>query len=490
MREQLKSFRELICHIYIIFLMAGLPLFMGKGYFLLGDTKYVFFRNGTCFCLGIWLLILPFAIYSERKSYKLKCSVMDGCVLAYGMISLISAVCSNYRQTAMLGYRDWYMGALSQLLLVGIYFFISREYSYQKYSLLIGEIAVLVVLGIAFLQKLELDFFRLMHLYNNGDWEYSHMLSTIGNINWFCGYLGLVLPFALTGYLYAKGKGKKYFLYIVSIAGLAMLWMNGSDSGIAMCVLSFFCCFVFCLFHTEYFEKCLLLGIGVSVILPMFSYLVLWRKSTLTFPADGNVFLRINSPVWWVIALFLTVLFIGTVNVKKEKRKKWVQAVLYVMIGCFTFAGILSAMKFLPHLFSGNADWGNGRGTLWQLAWKQFLRCSRSEKFIGVGPDCYAYVVYTANVMEEGHWQGAVFANAHNEWLNQLVNMGLVGLAAYFSVFVTGFIRYRRILLGMMVIVIYMAIATFSFQEVMNAPYLFLVLGLCENRLRQQDSQR
>ena len=122
------------------------------------------------------------------------------------------------------------------------------------------------------------------------------------------------------------------------------------------------------------------------------------------------------------------------------------------------------------------------------MALDSFVQGDWKQKLIGAGPDCYAEYLMSVGVSPttsiEGYWSGAVYANAHNEWLTNLVNLGLLGTAAYLGIFVSSCKRYRGMLLGLLALGMYGLHSLVSFQQVLNTPFLFLVLGICENRLR------
>ncbi|MDE7045070.1 MAG: hypothetical protein K2O97_08700, partial [Acetatifactor sp.] len=84
---------------------------------------------------------------------------------------------------------------------------------------------------------------------------------------------------------------------------------------------------------------------------------------------------------------------------------------------------------------------------------------------------------------------GTIYANAHNEWLNTLVNLGILGVAALAGIYIGGMKRYRKVLLGMLVIAMYGINSLISFQQVLSTPLLFMVLGLCEYQMRSRDEK-
>ena len=50
-----SEFLSLLCNLYIIVLLAALPLYLGEGYWQLGENKYLLFRNVSLLCLALWL---------------------------------------------------------------------------------------------------------------------------------------------------------------------------------------------------------------------------------------------------------------------------------------------------------------------------------------------------------------------------------------------------------------------------------------------------
>ena len=55
-------------------------------------------------------------------------------------------------------------------------------------------------------------------------------------------------------------------------------------------------------------------------------------------------------------------------------------------------------------------------------------------------------------LFDKGYFEGSVFTNAHNEWLTTLVNMGLLGVAAYAAVFITALQTYRKNFLAVLLL--------------------------------------
>lgn len=532
MKTKDNEFQCILCKLYMVVILCVLPLYTRGTYAQLGDTKYLLFRNVSFICVGLWLVTTVICSVQQmlvRKSGigrqedaicrpERTWSTMDTCMAAYGGSVLLSAFLSSYEKTAWLGYRDWYMGAVSQLLFVAIYFMVSRCAADSDFLIYLGEGAMLLVCLIAFLQRLEIDVLGLHKTFNRGDWEYKHMLSTVGNINWLCGYLCVAVAFPVSAYLHSKKGWKGAAHYFVSVAGLALLCIQGSDIGWVLCAVCIGICLVWGRKNIVLLKRSLLLAAGTVFCLPCFAGLVFLRGSIYAMPEDGNVYERISWLGWWLVlaSLLLVIGLIkwqqkrrchqsserqfaggglnarGELNVRQEPsawnrlfdRRVVIVAPVIVICLLVIIVLIINAAEeiSLPEDF-----WQEGRGALWKLAWGGFLNAGALQKLIGAGPDCFAEYLHngfqTSTVIHSsGHWNGAIFANAHNEWLNQLVNIGLLGTACYLSIFVTAIKRYRGMLLGVLAVVLYFVNSLVSFQQVMNAPFLFLVLGLCENK--------
>ena len=128
------------------------------------------------------------------------------------------------------------------------------------------------------------------------------------------------------------------------------------------------------------------------------------------------------------------------------------------------------------------------------MAWTGFREGNLHQKLLGAGPDCFAE--YLGELLpggtvlfDKGYFNGSVFTNAHNEWLTTLINMGLLGVAAYAAVFITALRTYKRNFLAVLLLLTYGIHSLISFQQVLNAPFFFLVLGLCEAADRREKTK-
>lgn len=511
-----NEFLALLCGLYITVLSAVLPLYTGEGYWRLGETKYLLFYNVTLICLLLWLsvgageklkamcirrrlrhgtaeageTVVPSAGKGRRHF-----SGMDCAVAAYGICVVLSAMLSSYGTAdgffaalPWMGYEGWHMGAVSQLFFVGIYFFVSRRYDGSNYPLYLGELALGAVTAIGLLQRLGIDPLGLLRGYNSGDWEYGHMLSTLGNINWLCGFYSVALAFSMEHFLREERRGPRILLYVSNTAAFLLLLIQGSSGGILIAAA----CACVCLWlgrnRLQALQRILAVTAGVFLMMPVWGCLMRLAGDRSGVARDGNLLWVTVWYGWLIGAAVCAALMIAAAALPADVVRRTVSALLP--------AGILLGFVFGAMLFSERGfddGFASGRGFLWRISLESFGQAGIKDKLFGVGPDCYAEAVFSeyaadAEVWRGTYWEGAVFTNAHSEPLNQLIDVGILGLLSYSSIFAAGLFRYRRVPLGLLALVMYGVHSLVSFQQVLSTPLLFLALGICESvRAKEPD---
>lgn len=485
----MKDFENMLCKLYIVFLTAVLPLYTGGTYWRLGDTKYMLFRNVTQICLGAWLgavLIRGVVSLIGGTGCRPRFSAMDLCVLAYGAAALVSAFCSPYGRIPWLGYHEWYMGAVSQCMFVGIYFFVSRSCFRSRIPVYIGEAALAAVFLIGFANRLSLDPLRLMQDFTYKSWEYSHMISTIGNINWFCGFCSVMMGFPVAAYLKSRGRAEIFLHYIVSVMGLVLLCIQGSDAGPLIAAVCIGVSLLYGLKEKQIFRRGLAMAAGMCLVMATYANIVkrLGTEVMAAVPADGIGLDRMAWNGWWVVGIILLILTAVFGRLSRDTAGK-------VGMALMVSGGLAVAVLAVAYALRmpGGDGWGSGRGGLWKFAWQGFAKGGFRQKLVGAGPDCFAEYIYSTLPASqltptEGFWTGTIYANAHNEWLNTLVNLGVIGMVALAGIYICSIGRYRKLPLGMLVIAMYGVNSLISFQQVLSTPLLFMVLGLCEYQTR------
>ena len=131
MKKQEQNTKETVSMLvygYLVILFAGLPLYMQNKLVMIGNAKYLFFRN-TTLVLGAFVVLAVLwqgirGEWTTKRTWK----KTDVFMLLYLVSAIFSYGISPCREDVLLGYPGWYMGLVTQGLLVGIYFAVSRYY--------------------------------------------------------------------------------------------------------------------------------------------------------------------------------------------------------------------------------------------------------------------------------------------------------------------------------------------------------------------------
>lgn len=152
------------------------------------------------------------------------------------------------------------MGAVTICLMVGG-FLMAADYSGQCIRILyLGEAASVIVALIGLLQKLGYDPLGLLKGCVVGDWEYTHMLSTLGNNNWLSGYYSVMLPLSLSLFCKAAEEGRRAASILLgggNVLVVMLLFLQGSDGGVMVACVTLWICFWSSRKKTDFGSRCL-----------------------------------------------------------------------------------------------------------------------------------------------------------------------------------------------------------------------------------------
>lgn len=510
----IKKAGNLFATAYMILLFAVYPFYMPNGYVDIGESKYrfwVFCSLGGLAVLGVLALAEGLKTiwnrYRLREAYLLRwdrISVTDLFVAFYAVEVLISYFLSDYQEEAFHGTEGWRIGLVLLLMLCGLYFLISRQWKGDPllWYLMMAASGAVFVLGI-------LDRFSVylipVEIRDPG------FISTLGNINWFCGYLSVFLPIGACLFLYEKSPGKRLISGIYLFIGFMAGFCQGSSS-------------VFLVFGALFL---LLLWLAVAQrekLAAWFLLLALWgaagqgvRLLRMIMPENynyaGDNLCGILADSNYLLAEAIICLSAGLIlkhgrgtwcngqTVRKIRRLVFVIPFLIFLVwGAITF---FHTWKGIPGLASDSVfffdeNWGNGRGATWKAGMKVFGDMPVIKKLFGVGPDCFSVYAYsqpeTAEMLR--NFFGSLrLTNAHNELLTGLVNTGAVGVLLFLGIFVSSMLRCLRRAEGEFYLLIpaacmfcYLIHNMVSFAQVLNLPFVFLIIAMGEGLLRNDES--
>lgn len=510
----------LAAYLFIVFCIY--PFYLKDGYTDVGKDKFNFYKVMT---IGGFALIIPFALlcilFRIREDYgkgkgiyeifrKVHFSITDWAVLGYGVSAIISYLCSEFKQMALWGEKGWNMGLLTQLIFVLSYFLVAHFWEYEEKLLFAFMAAATAVFALGVLNR-----FSMFPIEVQG--ANSSFLSTLGNINWYCGFWSVLFPIGFMLYWCSKGIWERLAGLLCTIVGIATGVSQGSDSAFIVFIGLYI--FVFCLSfksmaRMKRFLELVILFCGTCQMLRLWRFLQ--PKAFDYYSGTLSDWITLSRATLFVmIPVCIIYLFLclagrkeGT-DVRKYKVVRQIAIlVVAVTIGVYILLLILNTrieggirfMGSLPALVFSNR-WGSARGATWSAGVTIYRDMSGWKKLVGVGPDCFAMYLYTLPDLAKSivkQFNGARLTNAHNEWLTVLVNQGIFGLICYGGIFISAIFRYvyfaERALEGKKKYLYIFALSAFaytihnivSFQQILSTPFIFLILGMGEALVREK----
>lgn len=504
-----------IC-IYMLLILVVMPFYNQEGYAHIGTDKSTFFFQVSirtakaAVPLLILYLIVSLIIFLHKKgnlsqlwvSIRANASVTDWFAVAYCVCVLLSYLFSRYKSDALWGASGWYMGFWRQMILMGVYFFISKIWEPEKWVFY----AILPVSAAVFL----LEYLNRFDIYPLDMGSYgAGFVSTIGNINWYCGYQ--VSVFFAGVVLLWQGISYKMWQRILLAAyvflGCASLVTQGSQSGIA--TMAAVLLVMFCMSGADSGRMCRFWQVSA-----LFGGACLLTRGIQFYTArrinykDNLMDFLISKEI--VVFMMAVSLFAFVVTAVDRKREGHLQKVWRILAGiCVSLVVILLSGYIVAlvvntlrpgsigvlsdnRAFIFSDAWASNRGTTWKAGVLCFWEQNLLHKLVGVGPDAMAAYIYhggSLHLLEivTTTFPTARLTNAHSEWLTVLVDMGILGLISYGGLMLTGMVRLINSKGGNLIscacgfcLLGYTVNNIFSFQQSMNAATVFVMFGIGE----------
>lgn len=533
----IKKIPGILCsigvYIFLFYLVLMYSFYAPEGYFSIATNKYWYFRR---ICLATAKIMIPLAILyyiialSQKniKKWKKSISLTDIFMFLFLFSNVISFTFTEYKEEALWGTDGWYMGFAMHLIFIGIYFMISRFYD-RKINLLLFFMAVT---GVVFLWGL-LNRFSIYPI----DMHYDNVsfISSLGNINWTCGYWSVFFMIGVVLYVVAEKRLLRVFSGIYSAVALGFGVVEGSDSAYISMGVVFFFLFIISFRKTEYMKRWLEEGIIYCSVCQVMRLIASFAPEELSSEKVGwaglnimnfTIKLMLGNVTLAVLVIFILLRILldrkekkyMNNNVVEEKfsEMQYIQKLMWLkyMVICFTAAvaiiylillivntrkpGILGSLSQYP-IFLFDGSWGSHRGYTWSDGMAIYKTFSWKERLFGVGADCfsiYAYSIPELSAELNIQWPDARLTNAHNECITYLVNIGIFGLLSFIGIFWSSVERLiekaeRNPLCYVFAasLLSYFFHNQFSFSQVLNTPFIFMMLGLGENLVRQMDGE-
>lgn len=507
----LSKIDNLFAGAYLTIIFCVYPFYVQDGYVDIGEAKNRFFLYVSMAAFAIFLLCGLMHLVSffrgkgdDRRPYLIeweKISVTDLFVMLYATCVFWSYILTDYRQEALWGTEGWYIGCIPLILLCGLYFMISRMWSGGRFVLhgCMAASGVVFALGICN----RFSFYPVRFEIIQPDF-----ISTLGNINWFCGYLAVTAPVGICLFLFRradeKGGGwKKLLGGIYTVIAFMAAFSQGSSSAFLWFGALLLLLLWIVLGEGERIRNWLILVFLWGASAQLVRLLRHLLPGSYNYDPDNlcGYFTDSSFTVWICLGAALACAAVRIWGEKAGWKKAvgrarlWIPASVVFLAAIWLVLALINTARGISwlqgqSLFLLGADWGNGRGAAFYAGAKIWKEMPVLHKLVGVGPDCFSKCAYSmpevAALLRENFGSDRL-CNAHNELLTGLVNTGILGTGLYMGIFIS-FIksslkagrRDREAYLFGVCAFCYLIHNMVSFAQVLNLPFVFLLMGMGE----------
>lgn len=465
-----------IIAVYLCVIFGVFPLYFEDYYFNILVAKYRFYWMATVALLVICLVAaLVFMVVDQRKyggiltrafldKFRIanlkKQPVVYKALAAFWLLAAISTVLSDYVYESFWGNE----GRFSGLFLISLYvlsvFVIGKLGRMKRWYLDVFLLSsVLVCLfGIT-------DYFRMDILHWKTGVESVQLdsfTSTMGNINTYTAFVALTMAVACGLFVTeAKWFRRIWYYVVILIAFFAIVTGQSDNAYLALGIL--FAVLPLVLFRTwKGIADYALLAASFMEVIKVIDVINI-QKAGQVIGLSGlfDFLVKYEHLEVIVIALWaITAVLYGVTLMVCRKGENGYTGKMPVILWAIFLAVCTAVVVYVfydanfgshPERYAPIARyvvfddaWGTNRGYCWRIGWESYMKQPFLHKLFGFGPDTFG--ILTWDFREEAiASHGVFYESAHNEYLQYLVTMGPLALAAYLVFLADAF---RRMMCG------------------------------------------
>ena len=435
--------------LYAGVMLTLFPLYYQNYYYDINTCKYRLFlwltlalavATGAAF---LWRLC-------RRHGVHPALGVTDGCMAAFVLCAAISCALCADPMDALTGDRGRHSGLLYLLAVGTMTLCLARRGGGYRACMGLMLLAGTAVCLLGVLQFYGVDPLRFYD--GLGGTQRFIFMSTIGHINFFGAYVGMLLAVAACGAIDGKSLRLRIPCQALVLLCCATAAVSRSDS--------------------------VYIAIAGAAVALLRRALASWRHLGRACFCAGSFFLG----AWWIdvlpfehmamqglcakvadLGVGLALLWagfaaLGLLALWLDARQVDAQALVYVRRALYALCGAGIALAAAAVVWFTafdtsaklgawgnylrlNDKWGTGRGFAWIRAVQSYASFSPLQKLFGCGPDMARTILEPLMTKEAMALSGGVFENCHNEYLQYLLTTGAAGLAAYLAFLLTALRR-------------------------------------------------
>ena len=435
----------------VILLLVVFPLVITDGYKNITITKFMFF---TCVSV-LSLLICSAAAGVAKKKNKIfavnSFNATEGCMIAFLLCGLVSVFVSDFPYNSLFGYAGRYMGYIFITGAFCTFFFASKYYTIKERDLLLFVMTLFIVCTISFLQVCG---YNPLALYTGvAKSTRSIFLTTLGNITVVASFLSLAMPIATGMYcLKSHGRKKNIFLITAMASGFLCMVYSNSDSSFVGVLIGLWVVGFCCMKKMEYLRRFVDVALVCSVM--MLVYRMLTQTGEVTRRMCFVSTILTSKYMFFVMLLLIIVdVIIRHITIKEAVLRKCKTLYLYgsltvisVVLGVFMYFSVIdttTSLGKLEDILRYSDSWGTDRGNIWRICMEAYKQFPLRQKLFGFGEDSIL-ILLSKYCKAEMRAMCYYTNNAHNEYIQYLLTVGLVGLMTYIGAIITAVNRLLK----------------------------------------------
>ena len=407
--------------IFFLMVLSITPLYFEDGYFNLLQAKGHAITLSTLLFTGI---MLPWMCLRRNAAplFRFRRSGMECSMLSMAAVSLVSCLFSGNIAASFWGTDGWCVGAFAYIGGAISSILLSRHLIYRHNLWLPVIGSNIIVFSVGILHAAGVDVFYL-HQWVAPDQIYKY-ISTIGNLNWYAGYLCLLTPLFAVFYLSGQTRATRAICLLFLLPAGTNLVLCGSDSiflGLGFC--AFFALPYITADAQHMTRACVLLSVyGASLLFVHLSPAFLNWANAIHGVAGAVLKLSVSVPIT-LFGIGGAVLVHFHWDRLSMKQRYCIAAFLECLL---TATVVIFAINSVSQF---NDSWGTGRGRTWRTSLELFDAFSLKEKLIGTGPELLGprYTELSSSFSRP-------ILSAHSEPLQVLLTMGVAGLLCWVAV--------------------------------------------------------
>ena len=497
----LHNARKYLSILYFLCLLTVFPLLERNGYYDILIVKAGFFYISTTIFLSLFLIILIFTrLQAKRKSDFLSAGKNYMPILCLIGSLFISFLLSPDRYPSFWGTNSRCTGFFVLLLSYILFIIYSQNAVMPIYLLLFPYLAACFIEIIAWFNHLGYNPFLLCSTYLDSG---SQFISTMGQRNCFAAYTSMILSLSLPLSVLGSHKFKIPLSFLSFLCFLGILSAS-SDSGFLAAGILFLLTLWFSMLSPSTFRRWAFMLFLFGCANTMNTLFVNLRYYIAWDPEGISALFYTHDKLSMSLFIFLPLLLAGPCSLYMSRctQKKLLifrnsfyiiscLAILLSVILCIilpticTYKEAKSIFGRLTKYFYFREEWGTDRGLIWICAIRTFNGMPFYRKLIGIGPGMFRTAAEHYDLSMLYNNLDGYLIDAHSEFLQYLITIGILGLSSYLSCFIWFFCRFYKCksakplltICGLSFIAAFLVQASINNIHIYIEPVAFTILG-------------